>query len=72
MSASDFIVTEHRSPCSYIRQFPHGAKQDDAELQLAIKEYRPRYIEPAEGAVTIVAAHANGFPKVLSTSMWLI
>ena len=66
MSASNFTVTEHKCPCSYIRQFPHGVKNGDEELQLAVKEYRPRgYCEPTGDSVTIIAAHANGFPKVV-------
>lgn len=62
----EFTITEHISPCSYIRQYPHGAKNDDAVLQLAVKEYRPKNdYAPDEDAVTIIAAHGIGFPKVL-------
>lgn len=65
MSTSNFTVTEHTSPCSYIRQFPHGAKRDDAVLQLAVKEYRPGQSNASsKGSATIIAAHGNGFPKV--------
>ncbi|KAF2258865.1 alpha/beta-hydrolase [Lojkania enalia] len=71
MSESNFITTEHSSPCSYIRQFPHGTKNDNAVLQLAIKEYRPRNnLEPADDSVTIIAAHANGFPKECYEPLW--
>jgi hypothetical protein len=65
MSSEDFIVTEHWSPCQLIREYPHGFKSDDAELSIAVKEYRPRNSEQlSENAVTIIASPANGFPKV--------
>lgn len=65
MSDSVFTITEHTSPCSYIRQYPHGAKHEDAVLRLAVKEYRPRLAPQTPGeALTIIAAHGNGFPKV--------
>ncbi|KAH8726599.1 putative toxin biosynthesis protein [Phaeosphaeriaceae sp. PMI808] len=71
MSVSNFTVTEHRCPCSYIRQFPHGVKDENDELQLAVKEYRPlNYLEAGEDSVTIIAAHANGFPKECYEPLW--
>jgi hypothetical protein len=67
MSTLNFTVTEHISSCSYIRQFNHGAKHDDAVLRLAIKEYRPRTpLKSTQEPVTIIAAHGNGFPKVFA------
>ena len=37
-------------------------------LQSAIKQYVPfQKTEPSENAITIVAAHANGLPKVSVT-----
>ncbi|KAF2031292.1 alpha/beta-hydrolase [Setomelanomma holmii] len=64
MSSSNFIVTEHTSPRPYIRQYPHAVKRDEAVLQLAVKEYRPRTANATNPEdVTIIAAHANGFPK---------
>ncbi|KAL6703798.1 hypothetical protein ACN47E_009097 [Coniothyrium glycines] len=69
--AIEFTIIEHTSPCSYIRQFPHSAKNDEAVLRLAIKEYRPRNQAVGDGdAVTIVAAHGIGFPKEAYTSLW--
>jgi hypothetical protein len=65
MATEHFTVTEHTSPCSYIRQYPHGVKRDDAALQLAVKEYRPLNTSHSKGeAVTIIATHGNGFVKV--------
>jgi hypothetical protein len=65
MSSSKFEVVEHVSPCSHIRGFPHSVKRNDAVLRLAVKEYRPlRSLATDEDAVTILACHAIGFPKV--------
>ena len=67
MSSSNFIVTEHWSPCSYVRGYPHSVKSDDAVLQLAVKEYRPRNDAAVDDdAITIIASHGVGFPKVFS------
>lgn len=67
MSSTKFTVTEHISHCQYVRGFPHCVKSEDAKLQLAVKEYRPRRSLPrsaAESAVTMLVAQGNGFPKV--------
>lgn len=65
MSSSNFVITEHWSPCQFIREFPHGVKTDDAVLQLAVKEYKPRDTSKInEDSITIIASHGNGFPKV--------
>lgn len=64
MSASVFSVTEHVLPCQYIREYPHAVKSEHARLRLAVKQYRPLdNLAAAPGSVTIIAAHANGFPK---------
>ena len=64
MPTSVFTVTEHVIPCQYIREYPHAVKAEHAPLRLAIKEYRPLdNVAPVPGSVTIIAAHANGFPK---------
>lgn len=64
--AFPFRVVEHVVPSQHIREYP-GATADDQEqaLQLAVKQYIPLDNEnPQPGDVTILAAHANGFPKV--------
>lgn len=72
MFATKYTVTEHTSPCSFVRQFPHSAKSEDAVLQLAVKEYRPQTSDAShEDAVTIIAAHGNGFPKANYTITWV-
>lgn len=64
MSSPSFRVTEHVIPCQYIREYPHAIKSADTALQLAIKEYRPvDDLAPSADAVTVIAAHANGFAK---------
>ncbi|KAF1841651.1 alpha/beta-hydrolase [Cucurbitaria berberidis CBS 394.84] len=71
MVAPKFIVTERTSPCSFVRQFPHGAKHEKATLQLAVKEYRPQKRGGSNGnAVTIIATHGNGFPKECFEPLW--
>ncbi|KAH7406178.1 Alpha/beta hydrolase family-domain-containing protein [Phaeosphaeria sp. MPI-PUGE-AT-0046c] len=71
MSSSPFDVTEHTSPCSYIRQYPHGVKHEDAVLHLAVKQYRPRHTpHTSTEPVTIIAAHGNGFPKECFEPLW--
>ena len=65
MSAGRFVVTEHWSPCQFVREYPHAVKKEDANLSLAVKEYRPNNdAELSENAVTIIASPGNGFPKV--------
>lgn len=66
MSTSLFQVTEHKSPCQHIREYPRGTKrrQEDV-LEIAIKQYTPLNVNESDSdAVTIIAAPANGFPKV--------
>lgn len=51
-------------PGQHIREYPRATADAQEEvLELAVKEYIPRD-GGGEGAVTVLAAHANGFPKV--------
>jgi hypothetical protein len=66
MSLDLFHIKEYVIASQYIREYP-GATADSQEetLQLHIKQYIP--LDPAQarpGAITIIGAHANGFPKV--------
>ncbi|KAG8529643.1 uncharacterized protein KY384_005124 [Bacidia gigantensis] len=64
MSQNTFQVLEHVIPCQYVREYPNAIKYKNAQLRLAIKEYKPLGIAKfSPNAVTIIAAHANGFPK---------
>ena len=66
MSSTLFRIVEHTSPCQHIREYPNGLKRGKAPtMQIAVKQYIPlNDLEPDEHAITIIAAHALGFPKV--------
>lgn len=66
MSTHLFRVDEHVSPCQHIREYPRAtAHTQEDVLELAIKQYTPLdNLSPRAGDITIIAAHANGFPKV--------
>ena len=72
MSSSCFNVSEHVLPCQYIREYPGAMlhNQED-DLKIHIKQYTPNDNSASQpGAVTIIGAHANGFPKELYEPMW--
>ncbi|PQE04307.1 toxin biosynthesis protein [Rutstroemia sp. NJR-2017a BBW] len=65
MSSQYFNVFEHTIPCQHLREYPRSTRtrQEDV-LKLAIKQYQPKSTNrPLDDAITIVATHANGFPK---------
>lgn len=66
MSSNLFRIEEHQLEGSHIRSFPRSTSTNQEEvLQIAIKQYTPlNNLNPKDGDITIVAAHANGFPKV--------
>jgi hypothetical protein len=53
-------------PCQHIREYPHAtADRQEEVLSLSVKQYIPLdNLQPSPGDVTIIGAHANGFPKV--------
>jgi hypothetical protein len=66
MSSAIYEIREHLVPAQHIRQYPHATlgSQEDV-LHLAVKQYTPRdNLDPSPGDLTIIAAHANAFPKV--------
>jgi hypothetical protein len=67
MSALLFHVNEHIIPCQHIREYARAtAVEQEDVLQLAVKQYIPLdNLDPKPGDITIIGAHANGFPKVL-------
>lgn len=67
MSSDLFEITRHKVPCQYIREYPKAtAGEQESSLFLDLKQYVPRSnTSPSPGDVTIIAAHANGFPKEL-------
>lgn len=63
---SHFRVVEHTIRCQNVRERA-GAVFDghQNDLRLAVKQYIPLdNPHPQEGDVTLIGAHANGFPKV--------
>ncbi|KAL4953905.1 Alpha/beta hydrolase family-domain-containing protein [Aspergillus filifer] len=71
-SSGPFRVVEHTVACQHIREYP-GATANEQEdvLNLAVKQYIPLdNPHPQPGDVTILAAHANGFPKELYEPLW--
>ena len=67
MGPGCFEIKEHTLECQHIREYPHAtARSQEDVLRLAIKQYIPRdNQDPRDGDVTIIGAHANGFPKVI-------
>ncbi|KAF2156110.1 alpha/beta-hydrolase [Myriangium duriaei CBS 260.36] len=72
MSSAVFALHEHTLPCSYIRGYSRATVDGtDSRLQLAVKQYVPLdNPDPQPGDVTILGAHANGFPKELYEPLW--
>jgi hypothetical protein len=66
MSSEFFVVKEHVVPGQYIREYPWATAHSQEEvLKLHVKQYIPKgQKDLPKDAMTIIAAHANGFPKV--------
>lgn len=64
---SHFRVIEHTVRAQHIRDRFGATEPGQAnKLRLAVKQYIPKSNEkPSPGDVTIIGAHANGFPKVI-------
>jgi hypothetical protein len=63
-----FQVIEHTIPCQSIREYRRAGKSDHPALRLAVKQYIPlENTTPGPEAVTIIAGHGNGIPKVASS-----
>ncbi|KAF2745222.1 alpha/beta-hydrolase [Sporormia fimetaria CBS 119925] len=72
MSSQYFRIDEHVIDASHIRSFPRSTSTTQEEvLKLAVKQYTPLdNPNPTHGDVTLIAAHANGFPKELYEPLW--
>ncbi|KAL9061761.1 MAG: hypothetical protein Q9206_000331 [Seirophora lacunosa] len=72
MASAYFDVQSHVLPGQYIREYPAAtADSQEDTLQLHVKQYTPANRPPCpDGAVTIIAAHANGFPKEIYEPLW--
>ncbi|OJK03199.1 hypothetical protein ASPACDRAFT_1886201 [Aspergillus aculeatus ATCC 16872] len=76
---SRFRVVEHTARCQNVRERLGAVKAGhENELKLVVKQYIPLdNPSPQEGDITIIKAHANGFPKVLRShkrrirSIWI-
>ena len=66
MPSSIFEIKNHTLECQHIREYARAtAESQESVLHLAIKQYTPLdNPHPKAGDVTIIGAHANGFPKV--------
>ncbi|RMZ88084.1 hypothetical protein DV736_g4680, partial [Chaetothyriales sp. CBS 134916] len=69
---SPFHVVQHRVPAQHIREYPRALLNDqETVLYLDVKQYIPTdNPNPQPGDVTIIGAHANGFPKELYEPLW--
>ncbi|SMY20566.1 unnamed protein product [Zymoseptoria tritici ST99CH_1A5] len=72
MATARFRIKEHTLPASHIRDYARGTADDqEAVLHIAIKQYIPiDSTHEDEGDVTVIGAHANGFPKELYEPLW--
>jgi elongation factor P hydroxylase len=62
----NYRVVEHTVNCCHSREYATATVNGDADKpRLAVKQYIPLdNPNPQPGDVTIIGAHANGFPKV--------
>ncbi|KAI0541961.1 Alpha/beta hydrolase family-domain-containing protein [Xylaria digitata] len=72
MSSFPFHVKEHVVPGQHIREWARAtANSQEDILDLHVKQYIPKdNPSPRPGDVTILGAHANGFPKELYEALW--
>ncbi|KAL8771179.1 MAG: hypothetical protein Q9209_003350 [Squamulea sp. 1 TL-2023] len=67
-----FDIQSYALPGQYIREYPAAtANSQEETLHLHVKQYTPvNRRKCPDGAITIIAAHANGFPKELYEPFW--
>ena len=74
MSTLNFRIKEHTVEGQYIREYRRALLESPEDtLYLSVKQYTPldgSHRRP--GAVTIIGAHANAFPKVRPTKDLLL
>ncbi|KAB8067224.1 Alpha/Beta hydrolase protein [Aspergillus leporis] len=73
MSIDIFRVTQHTLPACHVRDYPGStAKAQEDVLTLHVKQYTP--LDQGESvpsdAITLIAAHACGYPKELYEPLW--
>ena len=67
MSSADFQIQEHVLPTCHIREYPGSTAHSQEEvLHMQVKQYTPLDNAPElrSDAITLIGAHALGFPKV--------
>jgi len=69
---TSFRVVQHQVPGQHIREYRQAtAHSQEDVLHLLVKQYIPLdNPEPRSGDITIIGAHANGFPKELYEPLW--
>ncbi|KAH6647609.1 Alpha/beta hydrolase family-domain-containing protein [Truncatella angustata] len=67
-----FHIKDHLIPTQHVREYARAtANSQEDTLYLAVKQYIPKdNPSPQPGDVTIIGAHANGFPKELYEPLW--
>ncbi|KAI1764947.1 putative toxin biosynthesis protein [Hypoxylon sp. FL1150] len=72
MSPYPFHIKEHVVPSQHVREWPRAtANSQEDVLYVSVKQYIPvDNPSPQPGDITIIAAHANGFPKELYQPLW--
>lgn len=67
-----FKIIEHTIPAQHVREWPRAtANSQEDVLYIHVKQYIPLdNPSPSPGDVTIIGAHANGFPKELYEALW--
>ncbi|PYI03027.1 hypothetical protein BO78DRAFT_410128 [Aspergillus sclerotiicarbonarius CBS 121057] len=72
MSTEYFHITEHVIPSCHIREYPGSTVDQEAVLQLHVKQYTPKHqTEPIPAdAMTIIATHGVSLYKELYEPLW--
>lgn len=71
METKHFTVVKHTVPGAFIRQQRRTTINKHDTVKLAVKEYRSKHTSPnGDSGITIIGAHANGFPKELYEPLW--
>ncbi|KAJ3543092.1 hypothetical protein NM208_g3754 [Fusarium decemcellulare] len=70
--SSSYRVVQHTVNCCHTRDHVAATARGDADTpKLSVKQYIPiNNPDPQPGDVTVIGAHANGFPKELYEPLW--
>lgn len=72
---SVFNIVEHVLPGQHIREYVHSINgPQETVIQLAVKQYVPkdRASPVPKNAITIIGTHGTGFPKVVSSLLFVV